>query len=351
MNRAPMRMVVCGEDIAHRMATWLDAVWIQHDPPEAGHDPAYRAATALLLGVGMRERFGDAALVVDILCGGVDWNGTSTAAVLDPWLERVQACLGQAGFHPMEALYTVCSEHFAWLEKHPELRTIDDRPCSCLAWAAGAIGLPLGGGRDHLLCPLRTACIDQAQAVHDWFSVGLACLDTWLADDGTDGFPEACDVMSVVLATGYLDTPVERRIICKLLDQLIGSGIGNAWRGRLDAVSLTAFNSGRIFAQQDVAACRLLFGEVEADLHRAEVGGIEVMHAVFRTCFGSSNHRVWHAGIASAVRAYIKTTIRAHYLPNAYLAPAVLRDAVDYAFWAGVLSCRSWPHANQQDAE
>ncbi len=316
----------------------LEAFWEQQESmPPAALDPAYRAATALLLGIGLRDRFGPEALADPRLCPipapalGSDWF------VLDDWLKRAVRCFAQPGYHAFEALLAVLGDYYNWLEANPCKRTVDGRTYSCMEWAASSIRLPLHLDKRGRLGQLRGECLDAARTAGDWLTLGLSTLETWFDTDGGGGPPEGFDIGAIILATPYEDTPVERACMANVIHTVLLGGIGTIRGGRFEGAVQLAYGMGRHIATNSHDLGVSLFSEADRNALIHRTSDTRALFYFYQSIFNSEDPAVWEADILDSSRRYVEAVLRIRHLPKVLQAPSVLRSGVDFAFWAGLL--------------
>jgi len=63
--------------------------------------------------------------------------------VLSKWSEMARHCIGQPGYHPIEALVILFGEIYSRIEDQPELRTVGGKGYTPGEWASSGVSLAL----------------------------------------------------------------------------------------------------------------------------------------------------------------------------------------------------------------
>jgi hypothetical protein len=331
--RVPTDISPCDE-----IALLLEGFWRNQSFPRGRPNPAYQALTGFLLGIRLQERFGSQALRESTLCPVRLHTMPYEAKALSAWCLRAHVCFGQIGYHPMEALVLVFNELYRHIEANPALRTVGGRVLTSEEWAATGVGLALWLDDFGRFAQLREACLEEARSVQDWLTLGLTSVDAWWADAGQHGIPERADVTASILTAPYGDAVLERVGMTHLLTRIKVDGIADEWGGDLDGAVLLAYATGRQLASinQDVYF-NLLAHDAESRNETIEED-LAGLRRLYRRYIPSDDHAVWETAIGGAARKFTTENVRVHYLPGFVTAPSIIRAAVDFGFWAGLLA-------------
>jgi hypothetical protein len=330
--RVPANLSPCDE-----IALLLEGFW-QQSFRNGRPGPAYRAMTGFLLGIRLVERFGAEAVRESGLCPLILHEMPYEARVLSQWCLRAHVCFGQIGYHPMEALVIVFNELYQHIEDNPDLRTLAGEVLSTDQWAASGVGLALWLDDFGRFAQLRTACLGEARSVQDWLTLGLASADVWWDGSATAGIPERADVTASILTAPYGNAVLERIGITRLLTQIKVDGIADEWGGDLDGAVLLAYRTGYQLASsnQDLYASMLAHdAESRNESIEDDLAGL---CALYQHYIPSDNPEVWETAIGGAARKFTADNVRVHYLPGFTRAPSVVRAAIDFGLWGGLVA-------------
>lgn len=330
--RVPADISPCDE-----IALLLEGFW-QQSFRSGRPSPAYRALTGFLLGIRLKERFGSVALRDSTLCPVRLQEMPYEAKALSAWCLGAHVCFGQIGYHPMEAIILVFNELYRRIEANPDLRTVGGQVLTSEEWAASGVSLALWLEDFGRFAQLREACLEEARSVQDWLTLGLASLDTWWRDTSQGGIPERADVTASILTSPYGDVGLERIVMTKLLTQIKVDGIADEWGADLEGAVQLAYQTGKQLASKNQELYHSLLAHDAASRNGTIEEDLNSLRRLYRRYLHSDDPQVWETAIGNAACKFAAKSVRVHYLPDFARAPSIMRAAVDFGFWGGLVA-------------
>jgi hypothetical protein len=322
--------------MAAQVGLLLRAFWEHQDGVERMADPGYRALTAFLLGIRLMERWGPEVLASDSLSPLGDVTLDESMALMIH-LEAISQWAGDdPDFHVLGRLYRSFQGFFN--DPAKKERLADVSPAGLFRNASRAVRFAPSLGMGRFLPALLEHCLLEARAAGDWLTLGLVCADNWWSGPGSSGPPIRADVSAIVLTTPYGQTPIERLTMAALLTNLKLEGITNGVFGDLERAVIRGFQAGRNLAQTEPALFRQILGEANADFAATGRNSLGQIADVYVRYIGSADPADWEDGILDAAKRYVPSAVGIPYLPEIAVIPSVLRCAVDFGLWGGLMA-------------